>query len=79
MYASSRITFKTAGTTPGEVVDAMVAGISTEWFKSGHPFAAIGLIEVLPTPHLPEMQSYCSRFVSRRPRCTEEKAERIES
>ena len=77
MYASSRIASKTAGAMPGEVVDAIVASVSTEWFESGHPFAAIDSIEVLPTP--PKMQSYRWRFVSRRPRYTEEKAERIAS
>ena len=35
---------------PGEVVDAIVASVSTKWFESGHPFAAIDLIEVLSTP-----------------------------
>ena len=78
MYASSHIAFITAGAMPGEVVDAIVASISTKWFESGHPFAAIDLIEVLSTPR-PEMQSYRSRFVLRRPRYMEEKAERIAS
>jgi hypothetical protein len=62
---------------PGEVFDAIVASVSTEWFESGRSYAAIDSIEVLPNP--PEMQSYHSRYFSRRPRYTEEKAELIAS
>jgi hypothetical protein len=77
MYASSRIVSNNAGDMPVGALDAIVASVSTEWFESTRSFAAIDSILVLPTP--PEMQSYRSRFVSRRPRRTEEKAERIDS